>query len=242
MIQPIDRTSPVPLYYQLKQILLEKIRKGDWHAGELIPSENQLQDDYDVSRTTVRQTLSELVTEGFLVRQRGRGTFIADPQITYDPTKQVELNEYMREQGVTLRWQLMDMSWVDADESIASTLHCAEDAQVMRIRRLRLADNRIIGYHIAYLTASIAPYVDQNLLETGQSLDYLIAHPGLREPRIQRTLEATIADRLDIDWLDAAPNTPILQVKRVAYGSDNKPIEYLIGRFRGDRFKYQISF
>lgn len=237
----IDRNSPIPLYYQLKNILLDKIRKGEWQVGELIPSENQLQTDYDVSRTTVRQTLSELVTEGYLIRKRGLGTFIAEPKVIYNPDKQFELNEYMQAQGISLQWRFIDTDIVQADEVIATALRVREGANVYRIRRLRIADQRTIGYHIAYIPESIVKYIDENCLSEGASLDYLQNYPVMSDVRIQRTLEASIANSLDIDWLDAAPNTAILQLNRILYGKDGSPVEYLHARFRGDRFKFQIT-
>lgn len=237
----IDRNSPIPLYYQLKNILLDKIRKGEWEVGELIPSENQLQTDYDVSRTTVRQTLSELVTEGYLIRKRGLGTFIAEPKVIYNPDKQFELNEYMQSQGIDLKWRFIDTEYVQADEVIANALQIREGAKVYRIRRLRIADQRTIGYHIAYITESVVKYVDESFLSEGPSLDYLQNYPVMSDVRIQRTIEASIANSLDIDWLDAAPNTAILQLNRILYGKDGSPIEYLHARFRGDRFKFQIT-
>jgi GntR family transcriptional regulator len=237
----IDRNSPYPLYYQLKTILLEKIHSGEWGLGSLIPSENQLQDDYSVSRTTIRQTLQELVTEGYLLRERGRGTFVAAPKVTYNPAKQFELNEYMQAQGVVLGWRMMDSEWVEASEQVAAIFGIREGSQVWQIRRLRMADTRPIGYHISYLPKSLVQYIDEACLEKGQSLDYLKPFPKLKESHLQRTLEATIADKLDMDWLDAAPNTAILQLERILFSSDKQPLELLIARFRGDRFKYQIT-
>ena len=240
-MQSIDRNSPIPLYYQLKEILLEQIHGGKWLVGDLLPSENQLQQDYDLSRTTVRQTLSELVVEGYLVRRRGRGTFIAEPKVTYDPARQMELNEYMQSQGVSLHWQFIDKQIIKAPESVALALQIREGKDVLNIRRLRLAGNRVIGYHLAYIPKTLSQFVDEKNLTEGQSLDYLKGCPALSESRVQRTLEASIADKLDMDWLDAAPNTSILQLERVVTGSDNLPVEFLVARFRGDRFKYQIT-
>lgn len=240
-MQIIDRNSPIPLYYQLKTILLDKIREGAWQVGDLLPSENQLQDDYDISRTTVRQTLSELVTEGYLIRKRGLGTFIAEPKVTYDPSKQFELNEYTKSQGITLHWEFKDAEEINADETVATALDIREGVTVLRIRRLRLADNRVIGYHLAYVAPNIQKFIDEAHYTEGQSLDYLKNCPALSDSRIQRTLEASIAEQLDMDWLDAAPNTPILKMERIVFANDNSPVEFLVARFRGDRFKYQIT-
>ena len=237
----IDRSSPIPLYYQLKTILLDKIRSGEWVVGNLLPSENQLQNEYDLSRTTVRQTLSELVVEGYLIRRRGRGTFISEPKVTYDPARHFELNEYMESQGVSLHWELKDFETIELSDHVADKLQLRSGTEVLCLRRLRLADERVIGYHLAYIPKSLESYINPETFITGQSLDYLVDCPPLTEPRLQRTLEASIANQLDIDWLDAAPNTPILQLERVVYGKDNIPVEFLIARFRGDRFKYQIT-
>lgn len=237
----IDRNSPIPLYYQLKEVLLEKIRGGEWLVGELLPSENQLQKDYALSRTTVRQTLSELVVEGYLIRRRGKGTFIAEPKVTYDPARQMELNEYMQSQGVSLSWQFIDKQLLKASEKISLALQIREGSDVLCIRRLRLAGNRTIGYHLAYVPKNFTQYIDEKVFIIGQSLDYLKDCPTLLKSRVQRTLEASIADKLDMDWLDAAPNTAILQLERVVYGNDSLPVEFLVARFRGDRFKYQIT-
>ena len=111
----------------------------------------------------------------------------------------------------------------------------------MLLRRLRLADNRVIGYHLAYIPKNIQKFIDESYFTVGQSLDYLKNCPALSETRIERTLEASIVERLDMDWLDAAPNTPILQMERIVRASDTSPIEFLVARFRGDRFKYQIT-
>ena len=241
MVQLINRDSPIPLYYQLKTILLNKIKVGEWVPGELIPSENQLQSNYDVSRTTVRQTLSELVTEGYLVRQRGRGTFVAQPKVTYNPTKLLELNDFLRQHGETLSWQMIDQEWVDVPAHVAVGLDLAEDAQVFRIRRLRLASGDPLGYHIAYVSAAVAEYMEEDKLTQGQSLDYILTHPQMRSPRIVRTLEADLANQFDQDWLQSVPNAPILQLERIVYGESNTPLEFLDARFRGDRFKYQMT-
>ena len=241
MIQLINRDSPIPLYYQLKTILLDKIKLGEWMPGELIPSENQLQESYDISRTTVRQTLSELVTEGYLVRQRGRGTFVSQPKVTYNPTKQLELNDFMRHHDETLSWRMLDREWIDVPARVMGHLNLSEDDQVLRIRRLRLASGDPLGYHVAYISRAVAEYLDEDKLTVGQSLNYILTHPQMRAPRIVRTLEADMANDLDQDWLLMAPNTPILQLERIVYGENNTPLEFLDARFRGDRFKYQVT-
>jgi GntR family transcriptional regulator len=230
----IDRNSPVPLYYQLKQVLLDEIRS--WQPGKMIPSEQELQDKYGLSRTTVRQTLSELVVEGYLKRERGRGTFIAEPKVAYNPSVSV-----VDQQGVALGWQMLDQTWVEAPANVTAFLQMDENAKVMRIRRLRMAGEKSIGYHVAYVRPEIASHIDVLKLLAGESLDYIAREERLKTARIHRTLEAVEVDKTDIELLQVPRTMPILQLERLVVGEDGYPIEYLLARFRGDRFKYQIT-
>src|SRR5690606_14843251 len=80
----LQRSSPVPLYQQLKLLLADRIQRGVWKPGELIPGEHELQAIHRLSRTTVRQALQELEREGYVTRHRGRGTFVAQPGAVHD--------------------------------------------------------------------------------------------------------------------------------------------------------------
>jgi GntR family transcriptional regulator len=241
MLAIIDRNSPIPLYYQLKNILLSKIHGNDWKAGELIPSEHELEAQYAVSRTTIRQTLNELVIEGYLVRQRGRGTFIAQPKVAYDPAKRLETNEYYHQHGMEFGWKLLGHEWITPPSSIAEALGISEKTDVYRLRRLRLNGNEIIGSHIAYVPRKTTPYINDVMFCEGESLSYLATHPMIKEASVERTLEATIADKTDMEWLKVGKNSPILQMHRLLRAKDNSVIEYLSARFVGDRFKYRFT-
>jgi len=235
----IDRSSPVPLYFQLKQLLLGKIQGGEWTPGTLIPSELELQETYSLSRTTVRQTLSELVNEGYLTRQRGRGTFITQPKIAYDPSRGIQINEYMDEYGVELGWRLLEQGWMNASQQVAEALQLRAGSRIFCLQRLRLAGQEVIGYHLAYTPERIAARVDASKLTVGDSLNYL--NGVIKDVRIARTLEATLAQDRDRKLLSVERGSPILQMDRLVIGSDDTVLEYLYARFRGDRFKYKIT-
>src|SRR3954447_21073705 len=75
------KSGPLPRYYQLKEIIRERIRSGEWPTGSLIPSERELCERYGISRMTARQSITELVTEGLLYREQGKGTYVGRPKI-----------------------------------------------------------------------------------------------------------------------------------------------------------------
>lgn len=261
MLNTIDRTSPIPLHYQLKQVLLEKIEAGEWQSDDLIPSEQELQDTFGISRTTVRQTLSELVFEGRLVRERGRGTFVARPKMTHSPREHMSLTETLKAQGIEPGWRVLETAWVSPDKNVREQLQLEGHVRVFRIRRVRLAADEPIGYHIAYLPEVVANQVIGNqvignqvignqvignqintdTLETGGSLNYLSGLALMHESKANRTIEAVAAEETEAELLEIEPGCPILLISRVTVSKSGMPIEFMQASYRGDRFKYQIS-
>ncbi len=237
----IDRQSPIPLHYQLRQYLLAKIESGEWQPGDLIPSELELQETYGISRTTVRQTLSELVFEGRLVRQRGRGTFVASDKFAHNPRNHQGLTYRLEEQGMKAGWRVLDERLVTAPAVVREALRLNGKVQVLRLRRLRLADAEPIGLHTAYLPESVAAQINRAALSEGESLRYLSHLPQMQGSRAHRTIEAVAATPADAKLLGVKPGSPILQIERVIVAAEGTPLEYLQARYRGDRFKYQIT-
>jgi len=240
-MKAIDRSSPIPMHYQLRQLLLAQIEAGAWKPGDLIPSEQELQETYGLSRTTVRQTLSELVFEGKLTRHRGKGTFVASGKFAHNPRNHQGLTYKLEEQGVKPGWQVLDERTVTAPAQVRAALNLPLRAHVTRIRRLRLADAEPIGHHTAYVPEAVAKHINRAALNEGESLRYLSHLPQLSESHASRTIEAVAADETDAKLLNVECESPILQIERVVFAADGAPLEYLQARYRGDRFKYQIT-
>jgi GntR family transcriptional regulator len=236
----IDRSSPMPLHYQLRQVLLAKIESGEWQPGDLIPSEPELGDTYGISRTTIRQTLSELVFEGRLTRHRGKGTFVASDKFAHSPNRQ-GLTLKLEEQGIRPGWRVLDERQVAAPAAVREALRLNGKPHVTRIRRLRLADAEPIGIHTVYLPEAIAAQINRAALQEGESLRYLGHLPQIQGSRAHRTIEAVAATGTDAKLLEVEPGSPILQIERLVVAADGTPLEFLQARYRGDRFKYQIT-
>lgn len=241
MLSQIDRRSPLPLHFQLKQHLLEKLESGEWRPNDLIPSEQELQEQFGLSRTTVRQALSDLVHDGLLVRERGRGTFVAPPKMTHSPEERKSLTEFMLEQGIKPGWQVLERGFVQAPKEVAEQLKMPPRSAVYLLRRLRLAEEQPIGVHTAFLPAAVAEQIDEAGLLEGGSLHYISHIPQMLTSRATRTIEAVSASDLDEALLYRPAGSPILQITRVIRSAAGEPLEYLQARYRGDRFKYQIG-
>ena len=236
----IDRSSPLPLYSQLKAILLQRIER-EWEPGELIPGESALEETYGLSRITVRQALSELVNEGYLHRQRGRGTFVTRTKFTHDPAQRLALTDTMRQQGVTPGWRVLDSGYCEATEETAERLGVEAGSSIFILKRLRLADEEAIGYHIAIVPGAQAAHINKDALDKDGSLYYLRNAPGMAGSKAHRTLEAKGASEGVAKLLGLEPHAPVLHIERVTVAKEGVPIELLSATYRGDRFKYTIS-
>ncbi len=239
-IPALDRTSPVPLYFQLKQIIIEKIERNEWDPGQPIPSEQDLQDLYGLSRTTVRQALSELVIEGRLVRLRGKGTFIVQPKLTHTPQKPQGLVRLMIDRGLRPGWRVLSIEWTSPPYEVQHLLNLDPDAQTLYIRRLRLANEQPIGYHQVWLPPGVADQINRDALVEGDSLAYMRHLPALSGAHTVRTIEAIAAETAEAELLGVRENEPLLLIQRLLYASDETPLEVMEALYCGNQFKYQI--
>ena len=128
----IERNSPVPLYHQLKRLLAGRIANGEWQPGDMLPTEEQLQEQYGLSRTTVRQSLKELEDEGKISRHRGRGTFVSQPKLKHSPDPYFNLTAYLTKQGMRPGWRVLSAGWVPASAEVAERLALKPETPVFR--------------------------------------------------------------------------------------------------------------
>jgi GntR family transcriptional regulator len=236
----IQRESPTPLYHQLKELLSERIARGEWQAGDMLPTEEQLQEQYEISRTTVRQALKELEIEGTISRQRGRGTFVSRPKISHSAEPHFGLTDTLREQGVVPGWQLLDATWLPAPVAVAESMGLARETPVFRLRRLRLVNEEAIGYHVAYASPAVAPAIDKERLQSGGSLHYLRGQKALEGSHADRILEAIPASEEVASCLNVVVGMPMFSIRRQLFDRQGRLIELLRAVYRGDRLQYHV--
>ena len=124
-MEKIDRSSPIPIYYQLKTLILSQIEQGEWRPGEKIPTEAELCERYDISRTPVRQALLELVRESILTRRAGRGTFVV-------PASQARITLRVTVPDTRWQWPLQEAARLLNQEHPETALDLAFDVVPLR--------------------------------------------------------------------------------------------------------------
>jgi GntR family transcriptional regulator len=237
----IDRTSPIPLYYQLKQILLEKLESGIWKPGDLVPSEQELQESYGVSRITVRQALTELTYEGRFERHRGQGTFVANRQLVHNPLKRISITQLMREQGIEPVWQIRQRDFVSPLPHIQEQLGVHSNSRVYFVDFLLFANQEPIGRHLTYLTKAVVESGNAASLSDLELGDFFRALPNREGIQIHRTVQAVPASSEEAKLLKIRTGVPLLSIEVTYSDADGTPLEHLRANYRGDRFKFQLD-
>src|SRR5579871_5822943 len=148
----IYRNSPVPRYHQLKEILRERIRSGEWKAGDLIPSERELSETYGISRMTARQAITDLVNEGVFYREQGKGTFVTKRKITQQLMRLTGFTEDISARGQHPGTKVLSAQMLPADETTAEKLRVNVGQLIFRLQRLRLADGEPLAVELSQLS------------------------------------------------------------------------------------------
>ncbi|MBM3122927.1 MAG: GntR family transcriptional regulator, partial [Chloroflexi bacterium] len=143
----LDPETPLPLYYQIREQLRARILRGELKPGDLLPGEIQLAAETGVSRMTARQALSQLASEGLVVRQRGRGTFVAAPKTTLTGLESLDLNytRMMERAGIQASTRILRQENQPASDEAAGQLGLPPGEPVVHLVRLRLAANEILA-------------------------------------------------------------------------------------------------
>lgn len=240
-MRAIDRASPLPFYFQLKQIILADISERGLAPGDRLSGDNELTVRYDVSRTVVRQALGELETEGTVQRIKGRGTFVA-PRKTSERLVQslTGLYEDVQARGSQLRSEVRRLEVVPADEQVAGQLQIEIGAPVTVVERLRFVDEEPWALVIGHLPRDVAPgLVEEDL--SSQSLYALLEQKyGVALRHGGRSVEASVASAEMAHSLGVDEGDPVLVLRSTVFDEHDVPVEMFVAYHRGDRSRFEV--
>lgn len=238
----IDRTSPVPFYFQLKKALEDQIVSGRWRVGERLPSEPAICTHFRISRTTVRQALAELESEGLVRKEKGRGTFISEPRSSSWLLQSSHgfYDEAVRG-GRIVTSKVLRAEIEVLPQWAADALRLASGSVGMTIERVRWIDDRLVMYVINHLPPELAETVLEADLETGSLYTALEDRNGLSVFGGRRVVEAVRAEDELAPLLEVQPGTPLLFVESVSWDAQLRPFECYRAWHRADRTKIEVQ-
>ncbi|MEH7238757.1 GntR family transcriptional regulator [Bacillus sp. JJ1562] len=235
----IKKSSPVPIYFQIEQRIREKIEKKELNPGDMIPSEREFAEKYQISRMTVRHAINNLVNEGYLQRVRGKGTFVAVKKFEKNIQKLTSFSEDMRSRGLEPGTKVLSFVLIEADSLIASQLKVEKGARVYQIERLRIADKQPIAFEVFYMSEDLVPGVTREVAE--HSIFRYVEEIGLHITSGVQELEATTAHKREASVLGIKVGAPVLYIQQISYLEDQQPLEFVKSYYRADRYKYKVE-
>jgi GntR family transcriptional regulator len=237
----VDRNAPVPLYHQVKTLLLKEIETGQWSPDARLPTEDELSARFRVSKVTVRQALRDLSHLGYIRREQGRGTFVQRPALRQGPRELTSFTDEMRRHRMVATSQLRERGLVAATPDLARCLRIEPGDMVFRLRRLRLADGDPMGIQTAYLPDALVPGLADELYENASLYDLLRERYGLVPVRARETHIAVTLGAEDAAMLRAPAGAAALSVQRLACLADGRPLEFVQSLIRGDRYRVVLE-
>ena len=232
----IDFNSRVQLYYQLYDILSEEIASGNYKVGDRLPTESQLIEDYGVSRITVRKAMNMLADEGLIIKKPGYGTFVEPKKMSQRLNKVVHFSNDMMQKGYNVSVKVLENELVNASNNIAHALNIPEGSKLIKIKRLRYANNIPTCIECAYLIYDDCPEVLNNDFSKKSLRNYISKNYNINWKHASQKIYAHNANEEYAKLLDINIGDAIIYIERISYDQYNKAGEFLECYYRGDNF------
>lgn len=240
MVAPLV-SGPIPLYHQLRQAIRERIAAGEWRPGDQVPTIRELCQLYGVSRITAVQALGALAQEGLLARQRGKGTFVAEPKIEHGPVRLLSFTEDIQRRRHVPGSRILELARTRAEQVVAARLQLATGEAVVLLRRLRLADGTPMAVQSSYLPDALVPGLADETEPIESLYRYLEARYGILPMKATESYEPIKVDHASASLLGVARGAPAFSVERTMRDRRNRLVEYTVSVLRGDRYKVVLD-
>jgi GntR family transcriptional regulator len=239
-VHALDKSGFTPLYYQIQQMLMDKIRSGQLTEGDPLASEEELARLYQVSRMTARQALHGLKLSGYAVSRKGRGTFVTRPKMEKNVMHLEGFTGDMKQRGMVPSSRLLEQEVMGAPREVAEQLRLKVGDPMLKLRRLRYADGTPMAIEQSHIPLHFYPGLERydfgkNSLYTVLREDY-----GLRVAWADEIIEALAATREESELLTIPKRASVLSISRVLISAGDVPVEAACSRYRGDRYRASL--
>jgi GntR family transcriptional regulator len=235
----VTELSYAPRYREIEQALRSRI--SGLRPGQRLPSDADLCAEFGVSRMTARHAMAQLAEEGLVRRDPGRGTFVAEPPTHRRANFLMTFSHEMRRQGRQPSSRIVQRIVRPPTDGERSELRVAPGAEVVDLRRVRLADGRAVAVERAVLATRCIETVLDADLEMG-SLHEALIRDGMVPSHGKSSIRAEAATRDDAVLLGVATGEPMLVERRLIFDQRGRPIERTESRYAADRYGLNVGF
>lgn len=233
MLKEINRDIPVPLYYQISQQIRQQIESGEMKPGEQIPTEKELQEIFDVSRSTIRQAITELVYAGLLERRSTQGTFVARTKLEESIFGFGSFTNEMLKRGMVPESKILNFQIILPPEIVAENLKIERGSRVVALKRLRVVNGEPVAVENWYAPAQNLSGIDRSYFQEAgreQSTYYMLRDRfNISLYSAVDGISAVALEARDAKLLQMEAGMPALLRTRVSFTAQNLPIVFASG-------------
>lgn len=230
-----------PLYAQVKELLLKEIKAGTYKVNENIPTEVELQKMFNVSRMTVRLAIDELVTEGYLLRERAKGTRVLQPKVVENLNHITYFSKEMKAKGLEFETKAIEISIVKATPLIAQALQISEGSNVYCLHRVYFVDGEPFAAITSYLPSNLNISVDESTY-MHSLYEYLENEKGIVITKAYEDIEVSFSNKQISEDLGIAKGTAVLLRSRRSLDQHGEYVEFVQSYYRSEKYKYSLTY
>jgi len=234
---PLHRESVIPLYYQIQQQLLAQIKTGELKAGDSLLSEQEISSQLRVSRMTARQAFKSLCKLGVAYSLQGKGTFVSGIKLEKNFRQAQSFTEEMEALGYRPGSKVLALEIIPAQGEVSKALHLKSGDEVVKLRRVRLADSVPMGIETSHLPYHLCPGLVKAFDPHTSLYQGLWSSYGLRIQFADEIVEAGLAAPEEARLLQITSRSPVFLFTRVSYVREGQVVEYVKATYRADRYK-----
>lgn len=238
LFMDIDRSGPIPLYYQVATRLEDAIRSGKLPAGSRLENEVALSGRIGLSRPTIRRAIQEVVNKGLLVRRRGIGTQVVHGEVR----RQVELTSLLEDlvrAGRHPSTTLLLHEVIESDSEVSAQLNLPNGSPILHIRRLRSTEDTPLAILENFLSSEFVGLTKNELTQYG--LYQVMRARGTTMRVARERIGARRATNEESEILDIDQGGPVLTMNRTAYDSSGRAVEYGSHCYRPDLYSFEVT-
>lgn len=230
-----------PLYLQIKDHLLSKLDAGFWQEDEMLPTEAELCEEYNVSKITVREAVKILVKDGKLSRTPGKGTFVVKDKLEQKLNRFFSFTRWAEQNGLHPASRILKVENPECDAHIAEHLGIKKGQSVTRIERLRIGGEEPLMLEVIWIPATLCPDIHLKDLSNLPLNDILTQAYGITLARAVESIEPQTADKYIAKLLGIDEDVLLLHVEHTAYDNRKRIVYFVSSSYRGDRVKFSIE-
>lgn len=240
----INKYSTVPLYCQLKNIILEKIEIGDFIEDSKIPSEQDLCEQYGISRPTVRQAINELTNNGQLYKLKGKGTFVSKRKSSVHIKDYTGFTDSILDSMEPDKKNIISVNIITSDEfaKLREVFNIkSENNDFTCITYINTRNEEIFSINTSYIPVNLFPEIGEDIKNRKPSFEILRGKYPLVPYNSKSTLEVIYTDQVDAGMLQVQPGQALIEICNVLYSKNGQAVEYIVSKYRADKCRLMFE-